>query len=108
MQLAYAIGVAKPVSIFVDTCGTSHISLSDAQIAEKIPYIFDLRPAKIIEKLQLKYPIYEATAAYGHFGRDPYTKEVELIIGGQPVKKQVTFFAWEQLDAVPEIQKVMR
>jgi S-adenosylmethionine synthetase len=96
VQLAYAIGVAKPVSIFVDTYGTSRVALSDSEIAARIPKLFDLRPAKIIEKLQLKNPIYEATAAYGHFGRDPY------------VKDGITFFAWEKLDAVAEIQREMR
>ena len=76
VQLAYAIGVAKPVSIFVNTYGTATHGLSDAAIAEKIGEIFDLRPAKIIEKFQLKNPIYEPTASYGHVGRKPYTKSV--------------------------------
>ena len=107
VQLAYAIGVAQPVSILVKTYGSAHIALSDEEIAARIPKIFDLRPAKIIEKFQLKYPIYEATAAYGHFGRDPYTQEVEIIIDGQPVKKEVTFFAWEKIDSVPEIRKMI-
>ncbi|MCL2727859.1 MAG: methionine adenosyltransferase domain-containing protein, partial [Bacteroidales bacterium] len=108
VQLAYAIGVAKPVSISVNTYGTSRVALSDTEIAERIPKIFDLRPAKIIEKFQLKNPIYQATAAYGHFGRDPYTKEIEVMVNGKPVIKEVTFFAWERLDAVDEIKKVMR
>ena len=79
VQLAYAIGVAKPVSIFVNTYGTATHGLSDAAIAEKIGEIFDLRPAKIIEKFQLKNPIYEPTASYGHVGRKPYTKSVKVI-----------------------------
>ena len=108
VQLAYAIGVAHPVSIFVNTFGTSHIGLSDEEIAARIPKIFDLRPAKIIEKFQLKYPIYEATATYGHFGRDPYTQEIEIMIEGEPVNKEVTFFAWEKIDAVPDILQAMR
>jgi S-adenosylmethionine synthetase len=107
VQLAYAIGLAKPVSISVNTFGTNNVTLSDSEIAERIPKIFDLRPAKIIEKFQLKNPIYEATAAYGHFGRDPYTKEVEVCVGGKWVKKEVTFFAWEKLDAVNEIRKII-
>jgi S-adenosylmethionine synthetase len=108
VQIAYAIGIAKPVSIFIDTFGSSHITLSDAEIAARIPQIFDLRPAKIIQKFELKNPIYEATAAYGHFGRDPYTKEVEVCENGKLATREVTFFAWEKLDAVAEIQRVMR
>ena len=107
VQLAYAIGVAQPVSIFVNTFGSSHVAISDAEIAALIPKIFDLRPAKIIEKFQLKNPIYEATAAYGHFGRDPYIKEVEVYVNGIITKREVTFFAWEMLDAVEEIKRVM-
>ena len=83
VQLAYAIGVAKPVSIFVNTYGTATHGLSDAAIAEKIGEIFDLRPAKIIEKFQLKNPIYEPTASYGHVGRKPYTKSVKVIRDGK-------------------------
>jgi S-adenosylmethionine synthetase len=104
VQLAYAIGVARPVSVFVNTYGTA-ARFSDGEIAIKIQDIFDLRPAKIIERLKLKYPIYEATAAYGHMGRDPFTKEVELIENGVSVKKQVEFFAWEKLDAVEDVKK---
>ena len=104
VQLAYAIGVAKPVSVFVNTYGTAR-KFTDGEIALKIQEIFDLRPAKIIERFKLKYPIYEATAAYGHMGRDPFTKEVELIENGVSVKKQVEFFAWEKLDAVQDVKK---
>jgi len=99
VQLAYAIGVAKPVSIFVNTYGTvnpfgpNKTKISDSEIAEKINQIFDLRPAKIIEKFQLKNPIYEVTASYGHMGRDPYIK------GG------IQFFGWEKLDAVEKIKE---
>ena len=104
VQLAYAIGVAKPVSVFVNTYGTAR-KFTDGEIALKIQEVFDLRPAKIIERFKLKYPIYEATAAYGHMGRDPFTKEVELIENGVSVKKQVEFFAWEKLDAVEDVKK---
>lgn len=99
VQLAYAIGVAKPVSIFVNTYGTVNLfgpnktKISDSEIAEKINQIFDLRPAKIIEKFQLKNPIYEVTASYGHMGRDPYIKE------------GIQFFGWEKLDAVEKIKE---
>jgi len=104
VQLAYAIGVARPVSVFVNTYGTA-AKFSDGEIALKIQEIFDLRPAKIIERLKLKYPIYEATAAYGHMGRDPFTREVELIENGVNVKREVEFFAWEKLDAVDDVKK---
>ena len=106
VQLAYAIGVAKPVSIFVNTRGTCLLNgVTDGQIATKIGELFDLRPAKIIEKFNLKNPIFEETAAYGHFGRAPYTKEIEVKVKGVPTKKEVMFFAWEQLDAVDKIKE---
>lgn len=110
IQISYAIGVAKPLSIFINTFGTSKVikngkKLSDGQIAEAVEKIFDLRPAKIIEKLGLKNPIYEPCAAYGHMGRKPYTKEVTLIRNGKKVKKTVQFFSWELLDATGKIKK---
>lgn len=105
VQLAYAIGVARPVSIFVNTRGTAQVQLTDGEIARKVEELFDLRPAKIIEKFELKNPIFEETAAYGHFGREPYIKEIEVLANGQPVKKQVQFFGWEKLDAVEKIRQ---
>ena len=90
VQLAYAIGIAEPVSIFVDTKGTGIIS--DAEIAARIGKLFDLRPAAIIRKFGLKNPIYSPTATYGHFGREPY------------VKDGMQFFGWEKLDAVDAIK----
>lgn len=104
VQLAYAIGVAKPVSIFVNTYGTATHGLSDAAIAEKVGEIFDLRPAKIIEKFQLKNPIYEPTASYGHVGRKPYTKSVKVIRDGKEVNKVLQFFGWELLDSVDKVK----
>lgn len=106
VQLAYAIGVAEPVSIFVNTYGTAKINMSDGQIAEKIREFMDLRPAKIIERLELINPIYEETAAYGHMGRDPFTREVEVIENGKPVTKKVNFFTWERLDAVDRVKEI--
>lgn len=90
VQLAYAIGVAEPVSIFTDTKGTGLIP--DAEIAARIGKLFDLRPAAIIRKFGLKNPIYSPTATYGHFGREPY------------VKDGIQFFGWEKLDAVDAIK----
>ena len=101
VQLAYAIGVAEPVSVFVDTYGTAHNGLSDGEIAETVAKIFDLRPAAIIRKFGLKNPIYSPTAAYGHMGRKPYTKMVKV----QGKEKIVQFFGWELLDSVPAVRK---
>lgn len=103
VQVAYAIGVARPVSIFVDTYGTGIVP--DAEIARKIEELFDLRPATIIRKFELKNPIYEPTAAYGHFGRKPYTKTVKVGKPGHQTDKLVQFFGWEKLDAVDAIKK---
>ena len=92
VQLAYAIGVAEPVSIFTDTYGSGIVP--DEQIAAAIPQFIDLRPAAIIRRLGLKNPIYEPTAAYGHMGRKPY------------VKDGIEFFTWEKLDAVEDIKRI--
>ncbi len=101
VQLAYAIGVAQPVSVFVDTYGTAHAGLSDGEIAEKVRTLFNLTPAGIIKKFGLKNPIYAPTAAYGHMGRKPYRKTVKV----QEKEKIVQFFGWELLDSVPAIKK---
>ena len=93
VQLAYAIGVARPVSVYINTYGTAAAGLDDSMIAEKVKELFDLRPAAIIDKFGLKNPIYEPTAAYGHFGKDPY------------VKDGIEFFSWEKLDAVDTIKQ---
>ena len=101
VQLAYAIGVARPVSIFVNTYGTAKNGLQDGEIAKKVGEIFDLRPARIIERFGLKNPIYSPTAAYGHMGRTPYTKAVTV----QGKRKIVQFFGWELLDSVPLVKQ---
>ena len=101
VQLAYAIGVAQPVSVFVDTYGTAHAGLSDGEIAEKVRTLFNLTPAGIIKKFGLKNPIYAPTAAYGHMGRKPFRKTVKV----QGKEKIVQFFGWELLDSVPAIKK---
>ena len=98
VQLAYAIGIAQPVSVFVDTYGSAHIDKgsqeqTDAYIADVVKKLFDLRPAAIVERFHLKAPIYEPTASYGHFGREPYEKD------------GIEFFAWEKLDMVDDIKK---
>ena len=100
VQLAYAIGVAKPVSVFVDTNESAHVNMSDSEIAEKICEIFDLRPAAIIRRFGLKNPIYSPTAAYGHMGRTPY--KAKVLVKGE--EKEVQFFGWELLDMVETVR----
>ena len=99
VQLAYAIGVADPVSVFVDTYGTG--ILPDSEIAEKVRTLFPLRPAAIIRKFGLKNPIYAPTASYGHMGRKPFKKTVKV----QGKEKIVQFFGWELLDSVDRVRK---
>ena len=119
VQIAYAIGVAQPVGFYVNTYGTAHVKdangrkMSDAEIAEKIKALFDLRPYAIVKRFGLKNPIFEPTASYGHFGRDPFTAKVEVFYKDKDTftengknYKNVEFFAWEKLDMMPEIQKV--
>jgi S-adenosylmethionine synthetase len=108
VQISYAIGVAKPLSIFVNTYGTSKVGKSDGEIAAVINECFDLRPAVITEKFGLKNPIYSAAAAYGHFGRDPFVKEVELIRNGKKIKENVQFFGWEKLDAIERCKALFK
>ena len=96
VQVAYAIGVAKPVGLYVNTYGTAKVKMSDGKIAQKIGDIFDMTPYGIIERLHLKNPIYQPTASYGHFGRDSFKKKVN--------GKTLTFFPWEKLDYVDKIK----
>jgi S-adenosylmethionine synthetase len=106
VQLAYAIGVAQPVSIFVNTYGTSKVKISDGAIADKVAKIFDNRPFAIVKRFGLKNPIFLETAAYGHFGREPFKRmETFYNAGGQPTQKEVEFFGWEKLDYVDAIKK---
>ena len=108
VQVAYAIGIAQPVSVSVNTFGTSKVKISDAELGEKIRKIFDLRPAKIVERFGLKYPIFERTAAYGHFGRDCVKEKIALNYNGKKTIKEVEFFAWEKLDFVSVIKKELK
>jgi S-adenosylmethionine synthetase len=104
VQLSYAIGIAQPLSIYVDTYGTNHLSISEGEIAERIGKLFDLRPASIVKRYGLKSPIFEPTASYGHFGNRPYTKAVKFVENGVEVEREVEFFGWEKLDAVEAIK----
>lgn len=105
VQLSYAIGIAEPLSVYVNTYGTSKTGFGDGEIAEKISGMFDLRPSAIVERFGLKNPIFEATAAYGHFGNRPYVKDVEFNCCGQTEKRAVEFFGWEKLDEVENLRK---
>ena len=122
VQVAYAIGVAEPVGVYVNTFGSCKIKGMDSQvacdgeIAAKIKQIFDLRPYAIIKRFGLKNPVFERTATYGHFGRSHYTEEMEVFYQGEGVKekvidgetryfKDVEFFAWEKLDYVDKIKE---
>lgn len=105
VQIAYAIGVAEPVGLYVNTYGTSKVGLTDGEMAGKIKEIFDLRPAAIIRRFGLKNPIFSATAAYGHMGRTPYSEDVEIILNGKSEIRNIDFFAWEKTDYVDKIKK---
>ena len=105
VQVSYAIGIAQPLSIYVDTYGTANVAMSDGEIAQKIGSMFDLRPAAIVSRFGLNYPIFEATASYGHFGRRPYTELVRFVGDGKEFAKEVEFFSWEKLDEVDNIKQ---
>ncbi len=116
VQVAYAIGVAEPVGLYVNTYGTAKVNMTDVEIAAKIKGIFDLRPYAIIKRFGLKNPVFLPTCTYGHFGRTPFTKEVEvkyqdkdtrkeLSNGEEKYFKNVEFFAWEKLDYVDALKK---
>lgn len=108
VQVAYAIGVAEPVSIFVNTFGRSHVDMPDSEIAAKVAELFDMRPKAIERRLKLREPIYRETAAYGHMGRVPrkVVKEFSSRYDtGEPIRKEVELFTWEKLDMVEPIRK---
>ncbi|HBT85843.1 MAG: methionine adenosyltransferase [Fermentimonas sp.] len=107
IQISYAIGVAEPMSIYVNTFGKSKVSLSDSEIASKIGLLFDLRPKAIEQRLKLRNPIYLETASYGHMGREPQI--VKKIFNSRymskPIEYNVELFTWEKLDYVDKIKK---
>ena len=107
VQLSYAIGIANPVSIYVNTYGTSHLPVSDGEIAKKISDIFTLTPYQIEQRLKLRNPIYEETAAYGHMGRTPQivTKTFDSMYNGGRKTLEVELFTWEKLDYVDKIKE---
>lgn len=105
VQVSYAIGVAKPTNIYIQTYGSSKVKLSDSEIAKKVTEIFDMRPYAIETRLKLRNPIYSDTAAYGHMGRKPETKKVTLTDGsGNKKEMEVETFTWEKLDYVDKVK----
>ncbi|MGY8929062.1 MAG: methionine adenosyltransferase [Flavobacteriales bacterium] len=107
VQVAYAIGVAEPVGLYVDTYGTSKVKLSDGEIASKIVDVFPMKPYQIEQRFNLRTPIYSETSSYGHMGRTPkvVTKSFEAFKGGDRVELEVELFPWEKLDRVNEVKK---
>lgn len=104
VQVSYAIGVARPMGIYVNTYGTAKVKMSDGEIAKKVEEIFDMRPAAIIKRLKLKEPIYSPTASYGHMGRNPEILELSFQVNGTTLTKKVETFTWEKLDYVDRVQ----
>ena len=106
VQLSYAIGVAEPVSIYVNTYGRSNVRMTDGEIAEKVREMFDLRPKSIERSLKLRCPIYSETAAYGHMGRECKTvKKTFTSLYHETKEMEVELFTWEKLDRVDEIKQ---
>lgn len=105
VQVAYAIGVAKPMNLYVNTYGTAQVKLSDGEIATKIEKLFDMRPRAIEERLKLRNPIYRESASYGHMGREPKTVSKEFKDGnGNKIFCTVELFTWEKTDKVSDIK----
>lgn len=106
VQVSYAIGVAEPTSINVETYGTASVDLTDGKISKIVATIFDMRPYYIEQRLKLRTPIYSETAAYGHMGRTPEVKTVSFTnTMGETVSQKVETFPWEKLDYVEKIKK---
>lgn len=106
VQVAYAIGVAEPMNLYINTYGKSKVNLTDAQIAKKVEKLFDMRPKAIEKRLRLREPIYEETASYGHVGRTPVSKVKTFIdSSGKEFQKTVELFTWEELSKVDAIKK---
>jgi len=105
VQVAYAIGVAKPMNLYINTYGTAQVKLSDGEIATKIEKLFDMRPKAIEERLKLRFPIYEETASYGHVGRTPVKVTKSFKDGnGKEFTETVELFTWEKTDKVGDIK----
>jgi len=109
VQVSYAIGVAEPTGVFVDTYGTANVELNDGTVAQKIMELFDLRPAAIEQRLKLRTPMYSETAAYGHMGRTNETLEkVFYLLNGEKQVLDVELFTWEKLDYIEAIKTAFK
>ena len=105
VQVSYAIGVAEPVSLYVNTNGTARIALSDSEIADIVAQLFDLRPAAIIRDLKLTQPIYAETAKYGHMGRtNEVVTKTFFDADGNTFTREVELFTWEKLNRLNEVK----
>jgi S-adenosylmethionine synthetase len=106
VQVSYAIGVAKPMNIYVNTYGRSHVGMSDSEIARRVEQLFDLRPKAIERTLKLRQPMYVETAAYGHMGREPQVVRKTFTSHYHETREmEVELFTWEKLDRVDDIKK---
>jgi S-adenosylmethionine synthetase len=106
VQVSYAIGVAQPMGLYINTYGTAKVELTDGEIAKRVSQIFDMRPYFIEQRLKLRNPIYSETAAYGHMGRQPEVVEKTFTApDGKTIKKKVELFTWEKLDYVRKIKQ---
>ena len=109
VQVSYAIGVAEPMGVYVNTYGTAKVDMTDGEIAEKVTEIYDFRPYFIEKNLKLRNPIYSETAAYGHMGKEPQTVTKEFKLpGGKMIRKKVELFTWEKLDHVQKVRKAFK
>jgi S-adenosylmethionine synthetase len=109
VQVSYAIGVAQPTSIYVNTYGTAKVSMTDGEIAKLVKGIFDMRPYFIEQRLKLRSPIYSETAAYGHMGREPEIKSKQFVTPAGEIKTvEVELFTWEKLDYVDKVKEAFK
>ena len=109
VQISYAIGIAEPVSMYVDTCGTSKLNINDGEISKFLLELFDLKPFSIEKRFDLRKPIYEETAAYGHMGRNPIKVNKKFVgSDGKKVNMELNLFGWEKLDYVDKIKKLFK
>jgi S-adenosylmethionine synthetase len=109
VQVSYAIGVAKPCNVFVNTYGTAKVKMNDGEIAKIVEKVFDMRPYAIEQRLNLRSPMYSETAAYGHMGREPKVVTKVFNKGRKnEIKVKVELFTWEKLDYVDQVKKAFK
>lgn len=109
VQVSYAIGVAKPMGVYINTYGTANVDMNDGQIAKIVEKVFDMRPYFIEKRLKLRQPMYSECAAYGHMGREPEVVSKTFVSGdGKKKTMKVELFTWEKLDFVPKVKKAFK